>query len=134
MLTGASAPDGEWVGEPGDDEAFFLEPGECGVDGANGDVVSRAAFDFLADGDAVGVVAEVEEGEHDEELELAEAVFTHGSRLRMWERGTGNREPSTIFEKVEEIDTGRWWRVCFGLRWVASTAPGNPISVGGGMG
>jgi hypothetical protein len=79
------------VGEPGEDEAFFLEAGEGGVDGADGDVVAGAAFDFLADGDAVGVLPEVEEGEHDEELELAEAVFRHGTAGKR-EAGVNLRE------------------------------------------
>src|SRR4029453_8724670 len=79
VFAGASAANREGVGEPGGDEAFFLEAGEGGVDGADGDVVAGAAFDFLSDGDAVGVLAKVEEGEHDEELELAEAGFGHGT-------------------------------------------------------
>ena len=86
MFAGASAANGEWVGEPGGHEAFFLEAGEGGVDGADGDVVAGAAFDFLSDRDAVSVGAEMEEGEHDEELELAESGFRHGSR------GGGNSE------------------------------------------
>jgi len=40
-------------------------------------------------------VAEVEEGEHDEELEFAEAGFRHGSRRGQRERGTGNRASSS---------------------------------------
>jgi len=95
VFAGASAADGEGVGEPGSDEAFFFEAGEGGVDGADGDVVAGAAFDFLADGDAVGVCAEVEEGEHDEELELAETGFRHRSRTGEWETGTGNRGQSS---------------------------------------
>ena len=84
MFAGASAADGEGVGEPGGDEAFFLEAGEGGVDGADGDVMAGAAFDFLTDGDTVGVSPKVEEGEHDEELELAESGFGQGEN--------GNRE------------------------------------------
>ena len=71
MFSGAAAAHGERVGEPRRHEALLLEASERGVDGADGDVVAGAALDLLADGDAVGVVAQTEEGEHDEELELA---------------------------------------------------------------
>ena len=90
--------------------SVFFEAGEGGVDGADGDVVAGAAFDFVADGDAVGVGSQVEEGEHDEELELAESGFWH--RLR---DGPRNGEPGIgayqIFEKGEEIDTFRFRKV-----------------------
>ena len=134
MFAGASAAHGEGVGEPRAHEAFFFEAGEGGVDGADGNVVAGAAFDLLADRDSVGFISEVEEGEHDEELELAEAGFTHRSRPGEWEEGTGNRESRQIFAKAEEIDTGRWWRVCFGLWCSRLRWGGDPISVGGGTG
>jgi hypothetical protein len=73
VFAGATAADGERIGEPGGDEALLFESGEGGVDGADGDVVAGASLDFLADGDAVGVVAQVEEGEEYEELELTES-------------------------------------------------------------
>ena len=73
MLSCASAADGERIGQPGLHETLLLEAREGGVDRADGDVVSRASLDFLADGYPVGVIAQAKQGEHDEELEFTEA-------------------------------------------------------------
>ena len=54
------------------DESFVLEPRECFVDGAEGQIASGASLDFVVDGNAVGVLADAQNCEEDDLFEFTE--------------------------------------------------------------
>ena len=71
---GTTAAFGGGIAEMRLDVALGLEAIERGVDGSDRDVTVDARFDFLANGDTVGVVTEAEKGKEHDVFEFAEEV------------------------------------------------------------
>src|SRR5690349_7510660 len=70
----APAPLGGGIACARSDVAFSFETVKRGVDGADGHFALCARFNFAADGDSVGLIAETHEGEKNDMLELAEVI------------------------------------------------------------
>jgi hypothetical protein len=72
VALGFAAAFGSGIAEAGGDEIFALQSLESCVDAAYGDIAAAVAFKFAGDGDAVGFVAEMNDGEKDHEFEFSE--------------------------------------------------------------
>ena len=70
----AATPFGGGLAQAGRDELLGFEPGEGLVDGAQGDLPAGPLLELLMDGDALGRVAEADQGKQDQLFELAETV------------------------------------------------------------
>jgi len=69
---GFAAAFGGWVADGGSDEAFALQPLQGRIDAANGNVAAAMAFELAGDRHAVGLVAEMDDGEQNHEFEFPE--------------------------------------------------------------
>ncbi len=70
----ASATLWSWITNYRLNIALGLESIECGVDGTDGDVALGASFDFLTDGDAVGLIAETQKSQDNDVFEFAKKI------------------------------------------------------------
>src|SRR5262249_39754477 len=71
-LAAAAAALGSWLTDPRSQEAFAFEAIERRVDGVDRDVASGSRVDLLADRRAVSLVAETQDAEEHELLEVSE--------------------------------------------------------------
>jgi hypothetical protein len=69
---GFAAAFGGWVADGGSDEAFALQPLQGRIDAANGNIAAAMAFELAGDRHAVGLVAEMDDGEQNHEFEFPE--------------------------------------------------------------
>jgi hypothetical protein len=91
---GTAAALGSGIAEKRRDVALGLKTIKSGVNGADGNVAVDARFNFVANGDAVGFIAEAKKGEENDVLEFTEEV--------------AGRHYLYIIEEMVEWSTGSW--------------------------
>jgi hypothetical protein len=72
VALGFAAALGGWVADGRGDEAFDLQPLQCGIDATNRNIATAMAFEFAGDRHAVGLAVEMNDGEQDHEFEFSE--------------------------------------------------------------
>lgn len=91
---GTATAFGSGIAEKRRDVALGLKAIKSGVNGADGNVAVDAGFDFVANGDAVGFIAEAKKGEENDVLEFTEEV--------------AGRHYLYIIEEIVEWSTASW--------------------------